>query len=1750
MLIVFISVGTILRFTGLNWDENQHLHPDERFLTMVETAIRPVNSLAEYFDTDNSTLNPHNVGHGFYVYGTFPIFVVRYLAEWLDQTGYDQVYLIGRAVSAVADILTCLVVFLIALKLYKRWSIAVLAAGFSSFAVLQIQQSHFFTVDVFANFFLVLSLYFIVLIQQWSRNNSVIENLSSQSGDDHGTIAFLRGNWSGLWLFVFFGLSLGMAAASKISSAPIAVLLPIILGVELFHTPKEMQKVQTLIFIRNTIIAAFVSVITFRILQPYAFAGPGFFGLMLNPRWLSNMRELSQMSAGNVDFPPALQWARRPITFALKNMVFWGMGIAMGVTAWTSFLLMAWKMVKGQWRIHFILWGWTAIYFTLQSINFTRSMRYQLPVYPTLAIIAGWGLIMLWEKVNRIGIVGSKGFWTKFVRAATAILISGVVLTTFAYSYAFTRIYTRPVTRVAASEWIYQNVPSAINLQINVNGEVKNHPLPFKNGREISSENRLTVAFTLKADVYLLDASFTYLIDPILASHPKTLITQVSTDRDGQNVISTGLLADTFQAQPDPRGKAYSVAFAPNILLEENVTYYLHAYTHDEADSLRLSGPIQLKLLDGLLETQLALPDPVETLGAGMIYETIFSPVESGMLESVYFPHIVDWLGDTTEKTLRITVSEYTPAEQEFVALLEEQFVPTGDVRGESYSAEVSTPLALDKDRQYRLVIENVSETGQIAFYGSKQANETSWDDPLPVSLHGFSPFDYSSGIYRTELNFEMYWDEDETKRERFISILDQADYLFISSSRQWGSVVQIPERYPLANTYYRELIGCPEDQDIYRCYSDAVPGMYSGNLGFDLIKTFQSEPTLGSLQVNSQYAEEAFTVYDHPKVLIFKKTGNYSGEKVRDIFNAVDLSQVVHLTPKEASRKTINPMLTEEIQHIQRTGGTWSELFNRLALHNQIPILGALLWYLMLVILGIVFYPLTSLIFRGLPDRGYSLSKIIGLFALAWCVWILGSAGIVVSRTIITLVFVGLLIINAVAAFKTKDHLLEQIRSDKKYIFYIEIISLALFVIFLSIRLGNPDLWHPYKGGEKPMDFSYLNAIIKSNVFPPYDPWFAGGYINYYYYGFVIYGVLIKWLGILPSIGYNLLLITVFCFTGLGVFTIGWNLYDVFNQRVKQFSLSDIVAEKKYQPIYAYLAGIGAVVLYQFIGNLGTVRMIWQGFQRLADGYFEDAGIIAKLGWTFQGFAKTLSGQKLPYAPGDWYWIPSRAIPGDVITEFPAFTFLYGDPHAHMMALPITLLALIWAVSFIRHQWQGHFGNRKEIIISGAITLAGGAWIVGMLKPTNTWDYYTYLVICCLAILFTGVKQLHNYKLYSIDKYKQWIILAASIGFFIILSALLFKPFSDWYGQAYTKIMFWQGDNSPLGSYLIHWGYLLFIISTWYIWETRNWMAATPLSSLKKLYPYRSIGYLGLILMATMLVVLLFMGVSIAIIVIPLGIWTVILLLRSGQDEIKRFVLFLIGTGLTLTLVVELVVIEGDIGRMNTVFKFYLQAWTMLSIGGAAGLIWSVQSIMDEWLPRWRTAWLIPMILLTGSVMLFPLLATTDKINDRISDDAPHTLDGMAFMPHSTYFENGVDMDLSQDYAAIQWMQDNVTGSPVIVEANIPEYRWGSRFSIYTGLPGVVGWNWHQRQQRAISNSNQVFERVAAVGEFYQTKDLISTENFLMKFDVSYIVVGQLEKITYTAEGLSKFAEWDGALWEPVYQDKQTSIYRVIKEQ
>jgi uncharacterized membrane protein len=147
----------------------------------------------------------------------------------------------------------------------------------------------------------------------------------------------------------------------------------------------------------------------------------------------------------------------------------------------------------------------------------------------------------------------------------------------------------------------------------------------------------------------------------------------------------------------------------------------------------------------------------------------------------------------------------------------------------------------------------------------------------------------------------------------------------------------------------------------------------------------------------------------------------------------------------------------------------------------------------------------------------------------------------------------------------------------------------------------------------------------------------------------------------------------------------------------------------------------------------------------------------------------------------------------------------------------------------------------------------------------------------------------------------------------------------------------------------------------------------------------------------------------------------------------------------------------------------------------------------------------------------------------------------------------DGDTMQLSQDYRAIRWLQDNVQGSPVIVEAQCTEYRWCTRMTVYTGLPGVFGWQNHQRQQRGAVAGHLITERVEAIALFYNTTDIQVARDFLKKYDVQYIIVGQLERNVYplldgVPDGLAKFERYDGKYWKEVYHDEDTTIYEVIQ--
>lgn len=1771
-LVLTLAGGAYLRLVGVNWDEDQHMHPDERFLSLVQASISPVDGFSEYFDTATSSLNPANRGYTFFVYGTLPIFIVRYAGETLGRTDYHTITIVGRQLSAIFDVVTILLVFAVGRRLYNKW-VGLVGAVFYALAVLPIQLSHYATVDTFTNTFAILAVYGAVwaLTRRPDPGNEETAQAfqremdhAAQPSQIDSQLAF---DWSvigrilrDLAPYILFGIALGAATASKINAVVLALILPLVEAMRYLEMAPDERRKAVLPILRNLIVAGFLSFIVFRIGQPYAFNGPGFFNIGINQTWWSGLQSLRVQASGAVDFPPALQWARRPITFSGENMVAWGLGWPLGIFAWLSFLGMGYLILrKDNWRRHLPIWVFTGLHFIWQSFSWVRSMRYQVLIYPLLALIAGWGLVRLWSARQEIKL-GSVKIKPKAIRVTGIILAVVIILTTAAWAFAFSRIYPRPHTRAAASRWIYQNIPGALTLQLETEDGDFQQPLPYRAGDILRPGEPFHQPFFGAADGIVTGITFPHILDQSQTREMKQITLSVISADDPGVVLATAWVESEFlPTDSDPWGLKYEFVLDTPLRILTGQLYYLQLSLPYTAQELILNGSPSLSVLtnDGM-RMDSPLPRIQQSVRFDRPYTMNIRLVQSGLIKSVSVPFLVDQAGVHGEKTLNLNLQVPDQGGISRTSSIRSTFSPGDDIRGGPVTFVLDESLEVEAGQTLLVSLTTESSDAQMVLQAPAPVHESSWDDAIPYPVDGFSPYSEGGGIYRGDLNFEMYWADDHNKLQRFETNLDLGDYIFITSNRQWGTTTRVPERYPLTTFYYRNLLGCPEDEDILWCYSVAEPGMFEGRLGFDLVGTFQSNPSLGPIEFNTQFAEEAFTVYDHPKVLIFRKTADYDPVEVRSILRSVDLNKVVYFTPGDAANyrgpepgqlsvPRYNLMLPADRLAEQRAGGTWSELFNRESLVNTSQALAALVFYLFALVLGLLCYPLVRLALPGLADRGYPFSKLAGLLLLAFFVWLLGSFSVSVTRGMILLVLAGLSVLCGVLICLQRKTLWRELKENWRYFLMVEVLGLIAFVLFLLVRLGNPDLWHPFKGGEKPMDFSYLNAVIKSTTFPPFDPWFAGGFINYYYYGFVIVGMPIKLLGIIPAVAYNLVLPLWYSLLILGAFSVGWNLYRGI-QRPRALRVGECHGKRVLGA--AFWVGIATAIVLAVLGNLGTVRLVTNGFQRIAAGgmALEETSLGQQITWTLHGFSQFLQGTPMPFYPGDWYWFPSRVIPGEPITEFPYFTFIYADLHAHLIAFPITVLAISWSLSVVLNKARWGEKDGRLARLGTVISFIFGGIVIGALRPTNTWDFYTYLVFASIALLYTIIR--HYQPQIKLNFHGgQWVekigVAISAVLALVILSVFLYQPFSYWFGQAYTRVDIWEGSRTPLDSYFTHWGLFLFIIVSWMSWETYHWMKTTPSSALKRLEPHLVWIYGILIAALILLVLFLVIGVTVGLIALPIGLWAVALMLRPGRSDGGRFHLFLIGTAVALTLAVELIYLPGDIGRMNSVFKFYLQAWILFALASGVCLGWLVKSLR-YWKGRLLFFWQVILFLLVISSALFTLMGTADKIRDRMAPNAPQSLDGMAYMAYATYYDMGLNMQLVEDYYLILWMQDHIEGSPVILEGQAYEYRWGNRYTIYTGLPGVVGWNWHQRQQRAVLRNNAVQERVNDVDIFYTTEDMAFVIDFLTAHDVSYIVVGQLEQAFYPGAGLEKFQTYEGQLWDVVHRVGSTILYRV----
>ena len=398
-----------------------------------------------------------------------------------------------------------------------------------------------------------------------------------------------------------------------------------------------------------------------------------------------------------------------------------------------------------------------------------------------------------------------------------------------------------------------------------------------------------------------------------------------------------------------------------------------------------------------------------------------------------------------------------------------------------------------------------------------------------------------------------------------------------------------------------------------------------------------------------------------------------------------------------------------------------------------------------------------------------------------------------------------------------------------------------------------------------------------------------------------------------------------------------------------------------------------------------------------------------------------------------------------------------------------------------------------------------------------------------------------------------------AQLAGFFAAQQIAALPFRTFFATSYNSVEAFTGNKTPLWAFFDIHGVFIFLMVSLFIWQTIRLLRRT---YVRDLIRNAIVTLLILIGIAVALVAALGFSVvpfhfwlinppyPIALICIPLAVWGTILLLLPDQSREMRIVLALMTLGVTIIFGVDVIVVQGDIGRQNTIFKFYEQVWLLLSVAGGIALAWLLRA-SERWGAGLRSPWLAFTALLIGIAGLFPVMATEGKVGMRMSPSAPNTLDGIAYMQTATYYPGGdKKIPLIDDYNLIVWMQNHIQGSPVILEAQLGEYQLGSRIAMNTGLPTILGYRFHQSQQRTLEGMDQwVWGRRDNIQALYNTPSIDIARQMLRAYNVKYIVVGDLEQ-RYLQSGWPRQIRRDGKAGRTSRKctPPTTSIYRSSK--
>lgn len=786
---------------------------------------------------------------------------------------------------------------------------------------------------------------------------------------------------------------------------------------------------------------------------------------------------------------------------------------------------------------------------------------------------------------------------------------------------------------------------------------------------------------------------------------------------------------------------------------------------------------------------------------------------------------------------------------------------------------------------------------------------------------------------------------------------------------------------------------------------------------------------------------------------------------------------------------------------------------------------LSAVVWWFALQLIGLVALPVTLKLLRFLPDRGFGFVRPLGLIITGYLFWMLVSAGIL-GNTVASIVVVLGLVAALSAWIWSHDgpQMTAFLRDKRSLVIVTEVVYLMAFACLALFRAYNPDI----SATEKPMEFGFINGILRSSAFPPHDPWLSGYGISYYYFGYVLVAMLTRLTSIPSDITFNLTVAMLFALTVTGAFSLVTNMVLAYGQhRCEIGAWARGVRER-----WAVVTGLLGALFVALMGNL--------------EGIFE---LIRARGGGSEALWRWLDVKNLrstppsaTWVPDDmwWWWRASRVIHDrdlagnsiEVIDEFPFFSFLLGDNHPHVLGLPFVLLALALAFNVllsVRHLppagaaaetasgtretglWRNAVRGMRTLWPGGLFDVLLWALVLGSLGFLNFWDFPVYLVVFALAYALRHWASGTRHFVTWLSDVLTVVVLVGVLGF------LLYLPFYIGFRSQAGGFSGVGPVKTRLHQYLLMFGTYAFLIAS---------MLGALLIQFARRAQDRGVPLLGIIAGG------LFAGL--AVVSIATGWWTagVVSLLigvtafllvwgiqPAGESTSTperamnmtrlelptAFALALVLAGLGLTLVVEFLMVRDTFGtRMNTVFKFYYQAWVLLALASAYG----VSYVISHWAAMRSIVgrvslggWGLVGTALVGVGLCYTVPAVISKAE--FFRGAP-TLDGTRYVEHYR----------KDDYDAIQWLRQNAAAGAVMLEApggSYSEYNW---VSAHTGIPTLLGWGGHELQWRG--NYQEAGRREPDIAAIYQGQDPAKVQTLLDKYGIDYVYVGRLERDKY----------------------------------